>query len=938
MRYIDTVVVFTAVFVCFPCTMQGAPLDTGFIEWLQPDNTTFVARAWGDEFFWWMETEDGYRIVQSSGDWFYYATLDEQGEFAPTSERVGIDDPTAESYQLDRSASRIAEIQQQVAEATEQIALNAQWFEDKQAQNPGAPVVLRIGVIFVEFQDFRHYAAGTRPNGYLKSDFDSMLFSQNWYNIPQRHPESDSLYGSFRDYWYQMSRGQLIVQGTLINPPDANGVPRWILLDSNRIRYAYHINPYLLASEGFQKAIDSNTINPGQWPDPEGYDKYIYVFAQNEPAGYRITHGHAVGGTYIQCPERIATELFRGENHSFAHMGTYAHEFGHNIGFQDEYCSRGSCGIYSGNTCLLNFDLMAWGLYNGPDRKGACPATLSPWYRIDKGWISSIPLPSDTTDFTVEYDFDNPRVYRIDPAGAEPNEHYLIETRLRQGFDLYTPTSPDSFVYQPGTLLVWHHNIYSSCYDDRIRLTHADNTREWGSFLTDFFPSDPISNRQSLNDLTIPRATLGSADPAPGPCRNERPAHFSLNGIQKLGNGNTLIDTVIVGDALEVQTSYPLNWNLASVPLYVAYFHRDSVWRPDSIGGSRVGNPFIYDPVQGYVAVTELANGPGYWVKFSPAPTISYSGGWWDTLNISVGTNWNIIGSTHATVDTEDIQYVGTSRASNYFKYNNGYQIATTIEPGFGYWVKFNNAGTIRLIASVAMSPSGGGEDELATYDKFTIMDAEGKQQDLYVRNGTLPSSFEDEYWEMPPAPPEEAFDVRLETDMFVKTVEPTPEPVDLTFLMTGVAFPATLTWQINPDNGITYTLPDSGSGLPKISAISGAGSLSLSHPVKRMQLRASAATIENGPPLPTEYRLAQNYPNPFNPETRIHFELPHDGHVRLVVYDVLGREVATLVDEVTKAGRYDVAFNATNLASGVYFYQLQAGGFNDVKKLVVLR
>jgi hypothetical protein len=83
---------------------------------------------------------------------------------------------------------------------------------------------------------------------------------------------------------------------------------------------------------------------------------------------------------------------------------------------------------------------------------------------------------------------------------------------------------------------------------------------------------------------------------------------------------------------------------------------------------------------------------------------------------------------------------------------------------------------------------------------------------------------------------------------------------------------------------------------------------------------------------------LGQNYPNPFNPSTQIHFELPQDGSVRLVVYDLLGREVATLMNEFKKAGRYDVTFAARNLASGVYFYRLQAGAFNDVKKLLLLR
>lgn len=89
---------------------------------------------------------------------------------------------------------------------------------------------------------------------------------------------------------------------------------------------------------------------------------------------------------------------------------------------------------------------------------------------------------------------------------------------------------------------------------------------------------------------------------------------------------------------------------------------------------------------------------------------------------------------------------------------------------------------------------------------------------------------------------------------------------------------------------------------------------------------------------IPQQTTLRQNFPNPFNPETQIHFELPQDNSVRLVVHDLLGREVATLVNEFRKAGKYDVVFTAGNLASGVYFYRLQAGTFSDVKKLLLLR
>ncbi len=89
---------------------------------------------------------------------------------------------------------------------------------------------------------------------------------------------------------------------------------------------------------------------------------------------------------------------------------------------------------------------------------------------------------------------------------------------------------------------------------------------------------------------------------------------------------------------------------------------------------------------------------------------------------------------------------------------------------------------------------------------------------------------------------------------------------------------------------------------------------------------------------LPTGFNLSQNYPNPFNPTTVIEYSLPRSGIVTLKVYDILGREVATLVNAKKAAGNYQVEFNGSKLASGVYIYRLQTGNFSAVKKLVLLK
>jgi hypothetical protein len=88
----------------------------------------------------------------------------------------------------------------------------------------------------------------------------------------------------------------------------------------------------------------------------------------------------------------------------------------------------------------------------------------------------------------------------------------------------------------------------------------------------------------------------------------------------------------------------------------------------------------------------------------------------------------------------------------------------------------------------------------------------------------------------------------------------------------------------------------------------------------------------------PDGYVLRQNYPNPFNPSTTIEFTLPKSDFVELKVYNILGKEVATLVSNKLNSGKHTFQFSGQNLASGVYYYQLVAGEFREVKKMILLR
>ena len=89
---------------------------------------------------------------------------------------------------------------------------------------------------------------------------------------------------------------------------------------------------------------------------------------------------------------------------------------------------------------------------------------------------------------------------------------------------------------------------------------------------------------------------------------------------------------------------------------------------------------------------------------------------------------------------------------------------------------------------------------------------------------------------------------------------------------------------------------------------------------------------------IPSKFTLNQNYPNPFNPGTKISWQSPSSSWQTLKVYDVLGNEIATLVDDVKPAGTYEVEWNANGLPSGVYFYQLRSEGLVETKKMILIK
>jgi hypothetical protein len=131
------------------------------------------------------------------------------------------------------------------------------------------------------------------------------------------------------------------------------------------------------------------------------------------------------------------------------------------------------------------------------------------------------------------------------------------------------------------------------------------------------------------------------------------------------------------------------------------------------------------------------------------------------------------------------------------------------------------------------------------------------------------------------------------------------------------------------PDNGlITFSITGAG-GFPNVGSTFVVDDLSFGS-------ATGVNDLPNG--LPKSFRLDQNYPNPFNPTTNIVYDVPEPSHVTMTVLDVLGRQVAVVIDQLQPAGRYKAVFDGSALTSGAYFYRLTAGSYVQTRKLLLLR
>ncbi|MBI1805699.1 MAG: T9SS type A sorting domain-containing protein, partial [Ignavibacteria bacterium] len=306
------------------------------------------------------------------------------------------------------------------------------------------------------------------------------------------------------------------------------------------------------------------------------------------------------------------------------------------------------------------------------------------------------------------------------------------------------------------------------------------------------------------------------------------------------------------------------------------------------------------------------------------------------SLTVPVTAGWNMIGSLSQPLAVRKIDTANI--VSGFFTYlPTGYAVVDTLKPGRAFWVKVRNNGSIVLNSSSSLDgplPPSSVQPPSAPTPNPPAAPV------LSCSNCTTPDAHPSFSWTASSG----AVSYKLyryscpwsEGDcngaglvIYSGSGLAVTDNEVTVFHKTGQQLTSSTTYFYYVKAVDNFDQLSSASN--KVNVNSGTGG----DPTKQ----AFNPTLETEPlPTPTETRLIGTLPNPFNPTTIIKYTLAEDAKVSIKVYDLLGREVATLVDEVKSAGYKSVEFDASKLPSGIYFYHMQAGVYTSVKKMVLMK
>ncbi|MCB0747528.1 MAG: immunoglobulin domain-containing protein [Ignavibacteriae bacterium] len=433
-----------------------------------------------------------------------------------------------------------------------------------------------------------------------------------------------------------------------------------------------------------------------------------------------------------------------------------------------------------------------------------------------------------------------------------------------------------------------------------------------------------------------------------------------VNVDMKLSNSFSLTNeainklNIVYKEEFTSTISVNKEWDLVSVPLKTENMELASIFNETN------SNAFLFDGI--YKSTPNLENGKGYWVKFNQE-NITNIYGQEPTESIQVKKGWNMIGGYNDEIPISSLSSNPNGIiSSNIYGFDNGYYISDKLKPGDGYWVKASNGGELNFSSTNVLSKTNTSKKLTDTnpFLSIPILAVDGVSDTIHLNVGLdslatngLDLALGEE--ELPPLPPLGVFDIRftlpdtnLTTYSDYRFTETKCIEHIINFQLGDSSEGLTLSW--NLPEGVTLNISDMfGGSIFSEQFESGKNSFTITNTEvnnAKLILCYSNIILSNNDiqQLPNEYSLSQNYPNPFNPTTTIQYAIPtssnlaKEGLVTLKIYDVLGREIATLVNEKQNPGIYTVQFDATKYSSGIYFYRLQAGDYVQTNKMVLMK
>jgi len=337
-----------------------------------------------------------------------------------------------------------------------------------------------------------------------------------------------------------------------------------------------------------------------------------------------------------------------------------------------------------------------------------------------------------------------------------------------------------------------------------------------------------------------------------------------------------------------------------------------------------------------YIQEEILTTGTGYWLRITDNYIQEFTGEPISEVTVNLIEEWNLISGISYSVDVNAIIDPDELLIPNaIYEYDEGgFVTASSLEPGKGYWVRSLGEGSI-VITENSLIKKRDFINRLANAHTISF-------NGIPLHFGVEIPENEKLSYSLPPKPPQDAFDVRFKGDWtFYENSEEIEitgsdnDPISIAYDATKQGF--CIANQSNTCKIENWILLNTNTNQEYV--LSGQGEFTIANGKDRYILTKKQVFQY----IPDSYELAENFPNPFNPVTTIRYNLPIQAHVNITVFSMLGKEIVKLVDSQLVAGSHSVVWNGIDMSGkevsgGIYFYQINAGNFNQTRRMILLK